>query len=127
MANVNDLFSVSTGYFGSAYLDASGLSDEGLQNLTTDSDNHCVAITFLDDSTFTALTAYKQSGNASAYVEINAAKNPGFGKALVSGDTFPKGVTIYGRWTQVTLNTGKAICYVAPATGAHPGLSTSAS
>ena len=41
--------------------------------------------------------------------------------------TFPKGVTIYGRWTEVTLNTGKAICYVAPATGAHPGLSTSAS
>ena len=46
--------------------------------------------------------------------------------AIVNTDTFPKGVTIYGRWTAVTLNTGKAICYVAPATGAHPGLSTSA-
>ena len=125
MANVNDLFSVSTGYFGSAYLDASS-SDESLQNLTTDSDHHCVAITMLDDCTFTTLTAYKQSGNASAYVEVNGSKNPGFGRAIVNTDTFPKGVTVYGRWTAVTLNTGKAICYVAPATGSHPGLSTSA-
>ena len=126
MANVNDLFSVSTGYFGSAYLDSTG-SNEALQNLTTDSDHHCVAITMLSECTFNVLTAYKHDGNASAYVEINAAKNPGFGKAVVSTDTFPTGVTIYGRWTAVTLESGKALCYVAPSVGAHPGLSTSAS
>lgn len=63
MANTNDLFSVATGYFGSAYLDASS-ADEEVQNLTTDSDHHCVAITMLDDCTFTLLTAFRDSSRA---------------------------------------------------------------
>lgn len=126
MANTNDLFSVATGYFGSAYLDATS-ADEEVQNLTTDSDHHCVAITMLQDCTFTLLTAYRDSSRASAYAEINSSTAPGFGKSLTTSDTFPKGVTIYGRWTAVKLNTGKCMVYVAPASGAHPGLTASAS
>lgn len=126
MANTNDLFSVATGYFGSAYLDATS-ADEEVQNLTTDSDHHCVAITMLQDCTFTLLTAYRDSSRASAYAEINSSTAPGFGKSLATSDTFPKGVTIYGRWTAVKLNTGKCMVYVAPASGAHPGLTASAS
>jgi|TARA_R110000824_G_scaffold9237_8_gene41440 hypothetical protein len=126
MANTNDLFSVATGYFGSAYLDATS-ADEEVQNLTTDSDHHCVAITMLDDCTFTLLTAFRDSSRASAYAEINGSTAPGFGKSLTTSDTFPKGVTIYGRWTAVKLNTGKCMVYVAPASGAHPGLTASAS
>jgi len=125
MANTNDLFSVATGYFGSAYLDATS-ADEEVQNLTTDSDHHCVAITMLDDCTFTLLTAFRDSSRSSAYAEINGSTAPGFGKSLSTSDTFPKGVTIYGRWTAVKLNTGKCMVYVAPASGAHPGLTASA-
>lgn len=126
MANNNDLFSVATGYFGSAYLDASS-SDESLQNLAVASEaaHHCVAITMLDDCTFTTLTPYSESTKHAAY--IGTAANTAFGKQIATSDTFPKGVTIYGRWTAVQLNTGKAICYVAPASGAHPGLNSQAS
>jgi hypothetical protein len=126
MANNNDLFSVATGYFGSSYLDASG-SDESLQNLAVASEaaHHCVAITMLDDCTFTTLTPYSESTKHAAY--IGTAANTAFGKQIATTDTFPKGVTIYGRWTAVTLNTGKAMCYVAPASGAHPGLNSQAS
>ena len=48
-------------------------------------------------------------------------------QAIANTVDFPAGLTIYGRWTAVTLNTGKAICYVAPASGAHPGLNSQAS
>ena len=126
MANTNDLFSIATGYFGSAYLDASS-SDESVQNLTTDSDHHVVAITMMAECTFTTLTSFRDSGKASAYVEINGSTGPAFGKTLATSDTFPTGVTIYGRWTAVTLNTGKCMAYVAPTAGAHPGISASAS
>ena len=126
MANNNDLFSVATGYFGSAYLDSSG-SNEGLQNLaeTGEVAHHCVAITMLDDCTFNTLTPYSETSKHAAYIGMVA--DTAFGKQLAGTDTFPKGVTIYGRWTAVTLETGKAICYVAPASGAHPGLNVQAS
>jgi hypothetical protein len=29
-----------------------------------------------------------------------------------SGITFPAGVTIYGKWTAITLATGKAVAYI---------------
>ena len=126
MANNNDLFSVATGYFGAAYLDASS-SDESVQNLATAGDvpHHVVAITMLSECTFTTLTPYAESGKFSAYLNTGAAG--AFGKAVATNDTYPTGVTIYGRFTAVTLNTGKCIAYVAPASGAHPGLNNQAS
>ncbi len=126
MANNNDLFSVATGYFGAAYLDATS-SDESVQNLATAGDvpHHVVAITMLSECTFTTLTPYAEGGKFSAYLNTGAAG--AFGKAVATSDTFPTGVTIYGRFTAVTLNTGKCIAYVAPASGAHPGLNNQAS
>ena len=34
--------------------------------------------------------------------------------AIATADTFPKGMTIYGMWDNVELNSGSAIVYVAP-------------
>ena len=34
------------------------------------------------------------------------------GGAAIDGETFPKGVTIYGRWTGFTLASGLVIAYV---------------
>ncbi len=127
MANTNDLFSIATGYFGSAYLDSTS-SNESVDGLseTGEAPHHVVAITMLSECTFHTLTAYKEASKFAAYVGVDAAANGAFGKALVSTDTFPTGVTIYGRWTAVTLETGKCIAYVAPASGAHPGLNVGA-
>ena len=33
---------------------------------------------------------------------------------ITTSDTFPKGVTIYGMWDNVELNSGSAVVYVAP-------------
>ena len=33
---------------------------------------------------------------------------------IATADTFPKGVTIYGMWDNVELNSGSAVVYVAP-------------
>ena len=62
-----------------------------------------VAITFLEDSTFDTLTPE----NTSLYMGEAA----GLGTAT-GQDTFPKGVTIYGRWTAVELETGRAVAYL---------------
>tara|TARA_R110002012_G_scaffold38455_1_gene106985 strand:+ start:740 stop:1156 length:417 start_codon:yes stop_codon:yes gene_type:complete len=34
--------------------------------------------------------------------------------AIATADTFPKGMTIYGMWDNVELNSGSAVVYVAP-------------
>lgn len=126
MANNNDLFSIATGYFGSAYLDATS-GDEGVKNLSATGDvpHHVVAITMLQECTFTKLQAYVETSKYSAYITTQG--TPAFSSALATSDTFPTGVTIYGRWDDVELNTGKCIAYVAPTSGAHPGLNTAAS
>ena len=83
------------------------LGQAGCEFLDTDTaaaSSLIVAITFLEDSTFDTLTPE----DASAYMGTTS----GLGNAIVSGDTFPKGVTIYGRWTAVELETGTAVGYL---------------
>ena len=82
------------------------LGQRGCEYLDTDTaatSNLIVAITFLEDSTFDTLTAE----DASSYI----GEASGLGNA-VEQDTFPKGVTIYGRWTAVELETGRAVAYL---------------
>ena len=38
---------------------------------------------------------------------------------ITTSDTFPKGMTIYGMWDNVELNSGSAIVYVAPRPDYH--------
>ena len=83
------------------------LGQAGCEFLDTDqaaASSLIVAITFLEDSTFDTLTPE----DASIYMGTTS----GLGNAIVSGDTFPKGVTIYGRWTAVELETGTAVGYL---------------
>jgi hypothetical protein len=67
------------------------------------------AITFIEDSTFTILYAdttglYPGSATASTLIDAHG--------VTTSGITFPAGLTIYGRWTNITLATGKAVAYI---------------
>jgi hypothetical protein len=71
-----------------------------------------VAITFLEDTTFDASgltseddTMFVNDSTASTGIDAN-------GGAVTGSETFPKGVTIYGRWTSILLDSGKCIAYV---------------
>ena len=69
-----------------------------------------VAIQFIEDTIFGTLTAetselYPASNGTSTSIDANAGSN-------TSGQTFPQGVTIYGRWTTINLTSGKIIAYV---------------
>lgn len=87
-----------------------------------------VAITFLGDTTLSALTAEKQGDIADGgginknssfnFTNEGAALHEDNGDPIVAATIFPKGLTVYGRWTEVsatsvTTNTGY-IVYFAP-------------
>ena len=83
-----------------------GLGQAGCEYLDTDTaatSSRIVAITFLEDSTFDTLTPEDTS--------LYMGEASGLGND-VEQDTFPKGVTIYGRWTAVELETGRAVGYL---------------
>jgi|TARA_R110002096_G_scaffold73937_1_gene175135 hypothetical protein len=61
-----------------------------------------VAITFLSDTKFTLLTPA-----SSSYIGTAG----GSGDAIVNTQTFPSGLTIFGRWTAFTLASGEVIAY----------------
>ena len=92
-----------------------------------------VAITFLEDTTLNTtagMVADNHTGTTPAtagpgleYVGVTAAHHlavgsetefsGGGGKAVVSTTVFPKGVTVYGRWTKLTtINSGQYIAYI---------------
>jgi len=69
---------------------------QGGSTLITDTSAHTgtyVAITFLEATTFTALTDANRDGNT------------------IGSQTFPVGATIYGTFTSITLASGACIAY----------------
>tara|TARA_R100001082_G_scaffold108576_3_gene84014 strand:- start:9 stop:305 length:297 start_codon:yes stop_codon:yes gene_type:complete len=62
-----------------------------------------VAITFLEDCIFTTLTP-----ESSDYIGTAS----GNGDAIDTSNTFPQGVTIFGRWTTFTLQSGSVVAYL---------------
>ena len=106
---------IPLGQLGSGYLHDAGA-------FTPPTGKVVVAITMLDNTSFTLLTqevptdaTYKGPTNATTGdAEVGyfgttaniAAANGTNSDAIGTSDVFPKGVTIYGRWKAVTLNTG---------------------
>jgi hypothetical protein len=69
------------------------------------------AITFLEDTVFD--NAGLVSTDNTMFVNSEAVQSNISGNTdFTDGETFPKGVTIYGRWTTITLDSGKVIAYV---------------
>ena len=75
-----------------------------------------VAIQFLEDTKFNVAAAgltpevaqlYPSSNGTST--EIDGTSNTGI---VTDGEVFPKGITIYGRWTGFQLLTGGCIAYL---------------
>ena len=75
------------------------------------------AITFLEDTVFANTLAGLTpdpdnaqlfpggTGRTSTSIDAN-------GGAITGTEVFPKGVTIYGRWTSITLASGRIIAYI---------------
>ena len=95
--SVNEANNVGLGQVGSAVL-ANG---ESVANIGT---KKVIAITMFEDCTFSTLT---QSDAAKTGTGTST-----HGNSLTSSDTIPQGVTIFGSWTAVTLNSGLCICYL---------------
>ena len=87
---------VAMGQAGSAYLDAS----EAVTSLS----GSVVAITMTEDTTFTALTQ-----TDARFIGTATSTH---GNSLQDSDIFPAGLTIYGRWSAVTVNSGACVCYL---------------
>jgi len=73
-----------------------------------------VAITFLEDTVFDSgndglVAAEDQNFPSSQYTSTSIDADGG---DVVDSETFPKGVTIYGRWTGFKLSSGRVIAYV---------------
>ena len=73
-----------------------------------------VAITFLEDTVFDSgnaglVAAEDQNFPSSQYKSTSIDADGG---DVVDSETFPKGVTIYGRWTGFQLSSGRVIAYV---------------
>ena len=72
-----------------------------------------VAITFLEDTVFDSgntglVAAEDQNFPSSQYTSTSIDADGG---DVVDSETFPKGVTIYGRWSTITPSAAPVICY----------------
>jgi len=120
--NVNDLFKASFGSYGSVYLNGDG-SQLDLTGATAN--RFILAITMMEDVTFqTIQTLDGVIGSVSTDDTNETQIDDAFGAvtnlgdddalALTTSHTFPKGITIYGKWDHVELNSGSCLCYLAP-------------
>ena len=124
----NTQTSYAFGQLGSAYTTAS--SDA----ITPPTNKVFVAITMLADTVFdsdgglvaerivvsgaAATDASSQTGDIYISTEqpandlATATTDEGTGGKVVDSVTFPKGVTIYGRWTEIDVNSGSVVAYI---------------
>lgn len=115
----------SFGQYGSSYLTGDGAK----LDLKTSgaSEKFICAITMLEDLTFQTLSnknglnldnACISTVDGEDEIDSNwqAATNnaSNFATIITPSHTFPKGVTIYGAWDAVELNSGSCIVYLAP-------------
>ena len=120
--NVNDLFKASFGQFGSVYLNGDGAKLDLNAASTT---RFVIAIQFMEDTTFediqtldglvgsiSDVSAELDIGGAFGAVTSETATSDMDG--IATSHTFPKGITIYGKWDLIELNGGSCVCYLAP-------------
>ena len=80
-----------------------------------------VAITMIEDCTFDN-TAGLVAEDASKFINTDTAAHDaaassetstlGSGGQVVDGVAFPQGITIYGRWKEIDVATGKCVAYI---------------
>ena len=120
--NVNDLFKASFGQFGSVYLTGDG----ALLDLHGSSANRfIIAITMITDVTFQKMqtldglvssitTSTDEDDSGDQFGALTNESTDTNMDTITSSDTFPKGITVYGKWDHIELNGGSCVCYLAP-------------
>ena len=103
----------------SAFGQAGSVFTDGTGAITPPTGKVFVAITFLDDAVLAATTGlvaedstkYINTAEGAHNLSVGSEKptEGGGGTIVDAGNTFPKGVTIYGRWTKITLNAASPI------------------
>ena len=102
------------------------LFNDGTAACTPPTNKVFVAITMLADTTFDSSSGLVAANDTTAGIEYagtdTAAHNLSVASETVSSggggvvvdvsNTFPKGVTIYGRWTEIDLASGLIIAYI---------------
>jgi hypothetical protein len=104
LTNTGTFNNASFGQYGSIFTDNASTA------ITPPSGKVFVAITMLSDTTFDA-DGGLVAEDSSLYANTEAAAGTN-GVQILADDTFPKGVTIYGRWTEVDLTGGSVIAYL---------------
>ena len=103
MYSLGDAAMIQLGQLGSAFLDTDGTT------FSPSDGNVVVAITLVTDCGFDDLIA---EGGTGTY--FNTAGAGAGGDTLEAADSFPAGLTIYCRWTDVSIQTSgqQCICYL---------------
>ena len=106
---------IALGQGGSAY------STSSSDAIKPPSGSVFVAITMLEDTIFDA-SAGLVASDANGYINTDTAAhdqaassettNYGSGGQVVDGVTFPQGMTIYGRWSEIDVLSGSIIAYI---------------
>ncbi len=107
LTNTGTFNNTSFGQYGCVFTDNASAA------ITPPTGKVFVAITMLSDTTFDSGSGLVAE-DSSLYANTAAAASAGGsgGVAIANSDTFPKGVTIYGRWTSVNLAAGSIMAYL---------------
>jgi hypothetical protein len=108
LANQGMASQMSFGQHGSMHVDATDT------DCTPPSGMVFVAITSLDDATeFNDLIA---EDNTKYYgtTGTDNGHSGGIGDLVTASHTWPKGITIYGRWTTIDIDAGRIVAYFGP-------------
>ena len=120
--NVDDLFKASFGHYGSVYLNGDGAQ---LDLDGSSANRFIMAVTFFEDTTLQTITTLDGVIGSISTDDTNETQiDDAFGAVTNHGDDdatqittshiFPKGITIYGKWDFIELNSGSCLCYLAP-------------
>ena len=74
--------------------------------------NQFVAIQFLEDTVFNSTNGLVATTAGLWPDDDNAGDGISSNGANIDGETFPQGITIFGRWDSFILASGKVIAYV---------------
>ena len=102
----NEAQNIALGQAGSIFLNASNT------DTVTCSTGAFVAIQFITDTVFNSTSGLVSSDDTSFPNSQSGATSIDSDGDAVDSATFPKGVTIYGQWTQIILASGSVIAYV---------------
>lgn len=111
----NNTIEYGFGQMGSILItgDTNAVTCRDVANTTFKANNAVfVAIQFLEDTVFDNAGLTSEDNNIYINDTVASTSIDANGGAVTDGITFPKGLTIYGRWTSILLDSGKAIAYI---------------